>query len=348
VPFDALEEEELNVTSPDRSGISRRVFVKKSSLLAGGVIAGAASQQTALTQEPATVDAGPFPTRVLGRTKQEVTTLTLGTAPCGLSPKIPPAEIAKIVDEALELGITSIDTAPAYKQSEEGIGMTLGKRRKEIFLATKVLADTLDEAEQSLAKSFELLRTDWFDLVYYHSVGDHDIEKATAPGGVFDWLVKQKKAGKFRFLGISGHHMPKMFLPLIETGEVDVLLTVVNFVDRHTYGFEDKVLPVARKHNVGIVAMKVFGGARKSAGSYGNPKAPPELDLEYLEQAVRYSLGTPGVATANIGVHNREQLRKNVAMVRNYQALSDDEQQGLTTLGRKLARQWGAHFGNVS
>ncbi len=139
MPFDALEEEDLNVTSPDRSGISRRVFVKKSSLLAGGVIAGAASQQTAMTQEPATVDAGPFPTRVLGRTKQEVTTLTLGTAPCGLSPKIPPAEIAKIVDEALELGITSIDTAPAYKQSEEGIGMTLGKRRKEIFLGDQGL-----------------------------------------------------------------------------------------------------------------------------------------------------------------------------------------------------------------
>lgn len=336
------------MANPDLSGISRRAFVKTSSLLAGGVIVGAASREAAMAQDPAVGNADPFPTRVLGRTKQEVTTLTLGTAPCGLSPKIPPAEIAKIVDEALDLGITSIDTAPAYKQSEEGIGMTLGKRRKDVFLATKVLADGLDEAEQSLSKSFELLRTDWFDLVYYHSVGDHDIEKATAAGGVFDWLVKQKKAGKFRFLGISGHHLPKMFVPLIETGEVDVLLTVINFVDRHTYGFEDKVLPVARKHNVGIVAMKVFGGARKSAGSYGNPKAPPELDLEYLEQAVRYSLGTPGVATANIGVHNREQLRKNVAMVRNYQALSDDEQRDLTTLGRSLARQWGAHFGNVS
>ena len=81
------------------------------------------------------------------------------------------------------------------------------------------------------------------------------------PGGVFDWLVKQKKAGKFRFLGISGHNRPLKFVPLLETGEVDVLLTVVNFVDRHTYNFEDKVLPVARKPNVGIVAMKVFGGA---------------------------------------------------------------------------------------
>jgi predicted aldo/keto reductase-like oxidoreductase len=313
--------------------------------LAGGVIVGAHGQATA--QEVA-ASVEPLPTRVLGRTKQEVTTLTLGTAPCGLSPKIPPREIAKIVDEAMELGITSIDTAPAYKQSEEGIGLTLGNRRKNVFLATKVLADTLDEAEQSLSKSFELLRTDWFDLVYYHSVGNHDVEQAMASGGVFDWLVKQKKAGKFRFLGISGHHLPLKFIPLIESGEVDVVLTVVNFVDRHTYGFEDKVLPVARKHNAGIVAMKVFGGARKSAGSYGNPKAPPELELEHLEKAVRYSLGTPGVATANIGVHNREQLRQNVKMVRRFQALTDDEQKELASLGRKIAREWGPHFGEVA
>ena len=189
--------------------------------------------------------------------------LTLGTAPCGLSPKIPPPEIAKIVDTALELGINSIDTAPAYKQSEEAIGMVLGARRKDVFLATKVLADTIEEAEESLSNSFRLLKTDWFDLVYYHSAGDHDVEKAMQPDGVFDWLVKQKEAGKFRFLGISGHNRPDKFVPLLETDEVDVLLTVVNFVDRHTYNFEDKVLPVARKHNTGIVAMKVFGGARE-------------------------------------------------------------------------------------
>ena len=72
---------------------------------------------------------------------------------------------------AIDLGITSIDTAPAYIQSEEGIGLTLGSRRKEIFLSTKVLADNIEEGEKSLEKSFELLKTDWFDLVYYHSVG---------------------------------------------------------------------------------------------------------------------------------------------------------------------------------
>ena len=177
--------------------------------------------------------------------------------------KIPTTEIAKIVNQAIELGVTAIDTAPAYVKSEEGVGMALGQRRKKIFLSTKVLADTVEDAEKSLTKSFQLLKTDWFDLVYYHSAGDHDVEAAMKPDGVFSWLVKQKQAGKFRFLGISGHNRPAKFVPLLETGEVDVLLTLVNFVDRFTYGFDHKVLPVARKHNAGIVAMKVFGGGAR-------------------------------------------------------------------------------------
>jgi len=333
--------------------MSRRAFVRRGGVLAGGMLAAASTgpglrQASAAESTPGETIVDGWPRRVLGRTKVPVTTMTLGTAPCGLCPKILPPEIAEIVRVALDLGITSIDTAPAYKQSEEGIGMALGRRRQEIFLASKVLADTLDEAEESLANSLRLLKTDWIDLVYYHSVGSHDVEKAMAPDGVFSWLVKQKQAGKFRFLGISGHHKPGDFPQLLETGEVDVLLTLVNFVDRHTYGFEDKVLPVARKHNVGIVAMKVFGGARKKAGSYPNPDAPPELDLEHLELAVRYALGTPGVATVNLGAHKREQVRKNVEMVKRYQPLATDEQAKVDELGRQLAERWGPHFGPVA
>jgi uncharacterized protein len=246
--------------------LSRRSFVRRTGLLAGGaLIGGSATLPPAVAQTTplsGATDDKPWPTRVLGKTGVSVTTMTLGTAPCGLSPKIPPREIAKIVNEALDLGINSIDTAPAYKQSEEGIGLALGERRKEVFLATKVMADTIEDAEKSLAKSFELLKTDWFDLVYYHSVGDRDIEAGMKPDGVFSWLIKQKQAGKFRFLGISGHNRPAKFVPLLETGEVDVLLAIVNFVDRYTYGFEHKVFPLARHQNVPIVAMKVFGGAK--------------------------------------------------------------------------------------
>ena len=328
------------------SSVSRRTFVRQGGLLAGGVLlAGNGSVRGEEKPAPAS---GPLPLRVLGRTGAKVTAMTLGTAPCGLSPDIPPKEIAKIINYAIDQGITSIDTAPAYIQSEEGIGLALGSRRKDVFLASKVLEDTVEDAEKSLAKSLRLLKTDCLDLVYYHQVGSHDVPRAMESDGVFSWLVKQKKAGKFRFLGISGHNKPGDFIQLLETDEVDVLLTLVNFVDRITYGFEEKVLPVARERNVGIVAMKVFGGARKSAGSYKNPKAPPELDVEHLELAVRYAMSVPGVNTLNLGVHNIEQVRKNIDMVRNCGPLTAEDQAKIAALGKTLAAEWGEHFGPVA
>lgn len=334
------------MSNPQRRVISRRTFVRNTGLTAGGLLAVGGSLPAA-EPAPTAVAAEPIPTRMLGRTNVPIATFTLGTAPMGISPTIPPKEIAGIIDFAIDVGVTSIDTAPMYQQAEEGIGLALGRRRKDVFLATKVFANTVAEAEKSLATSFELLKTDYFDLVYYHSIGSRNLEGTMEPGGVYDWLVKQKKAGKYRFLGISGHQKPGRFPQFLETGEVDVLLTVVNFVDRHTYNFEDRVLPVARKHNVGIVAMKVFGGARKKAGGYANSNAPPELDVAHLESAVRYALGTPGVATLNLGAHKKEQIRQNVDMVRRFKPLDPAEQDELASLGKKLAATWGPHFGPI-
>lgn len=324
--------------------LSRRGFVRQTGLLAGSALLGAGAGPL---QAADSASSAPLPQRILGRTGVSVTTFTLGTAPCGSATGVSPREIGQIVNVALDEGVTSIDTAPGYKKAEEGIGLGLGPRRKEVFLATKVAADTIDQAEKSLANSLRLLKTDYVDLLYYHSLGNRKIENARGPEGVFTWLAKQKEAGKCRFLGVSGHNLPGRFPAFLESGQVDVLLTVVNLVDRHTYRFEEDVLPIAQRHNIGIVAMKVFGGARKNGGGYANPQSPPELDEKHLELALRYSLSTPGVCTLNIGVQNAEQVRKNVQWLKQFRPLSAEEYAAAVQLGKSLASKWGAHFGPV-
>ena len=95
-----------------------------------------------------------------------------------------------------------------------------------------------------------------------------------------------------------------------------------------------------------VAAAKVFGGSLN--GNYPDPKCPPQLNVEHLDLAVRYALGLPGVATLNIGVHNVEQLRKNVEMVRRYQPLTADEQATCVALGKKLSTLWGQHLGPLT
>lgn len=336
------------MSTPSKDRMSRRRFVQQTSLAAGGAMFGAAWAEAGEQASASAKSAEPLPTRILGKTKVPVTIMTLGTAPCGFSPKTTIQDIADLVNEAIDLGINSIDTAPAYEKAEEGVGLGLGRRRKEIFLATKVRANNLQEAEKSLANSFKMLRTDYIDLLYYHSLGNLNLEGTFEPEGVFTWLLKQKQAGKCRFVGVSGHHLPGRFAPFLETDQVDVVLITLNFVDRHTYKFEETVLPLAQKHQAGVVAMKVFGGADPKGGGYGNPESVALMPPEYLPMAVRYTLSLPGVTTLNLGVRNKEQLRQNLAMVRAFQPLPPEEEKKLLAVGKELAEKWGPHFGPVT
>jgi len=333
------------IAGNDPAKVTRRSFVRAAGMAAGAAALGANVEpvpaQTASTEAS-------LARRVLGKTRLPVTTMTLGAAPCGIAADVSLEEVSQIVNLAIDLGINFIDTAPKYGKSEEGIGKALGTRRKEIFLATKVWADDLAEAEKSFSNSLKTLKTDHVDVLYFHHLGDRLVDRARNPDGVFTWLLKQKQAGKCRFVGLSGHNLPGRFLPFLESGDVDVILVAINFVDRHTYDFEEKVLPLARKHDVGVVAMKVFGGPDPKSGSWGTRKAKPMVGEQHIELAIRYALSVPGVATANLGVHTAEQLRHNVELVKRYRALSADEQAAVLKQGKEAATQWGAHFGPVA
>jgi predicted aldo/keto reductase-like oxidoreductase len=284
----------------------------------------------------------------LGKTKQKVSALALGTWPCGRSQDVDTAAVTRLVNEALDLGINFVDTAHNYGKAEDAIGQALGQRRDQVFLATKVWADDADAALQSLEESLRALRTDYVDLVYLHSVGNRDVQQAMDDDGALTYLLQQKTTGKTRFVGISGHSRVKAFVPIIEAGEIDVVMMAMNFVDRHIYAFEETVLPVANQHNTGVACMKVFGGIRGGFGAADGPNPGPQLDSRYLKQAIRYALGLPGVATLVIGPHTIEQLRQNIDMVSGYQPLTEQEQAELSKLGRNLAGQWGEHYGPVA
>jgi predicted aldo/keto reductase-like oxidoreductase len=332
--------ETMAMAKPDSEAISRRVFVRQTGIIAGTTILGAPAG--AVAQDLPPLAAGGVPRRILGRTNVPITTFTLGTAPCGC---LPPAEIARLVRTALDEGVNAVDTSEKYQNSQEGVGLALAKRRKDVFLSTKVFANSIDEAEQSLRTSIRLLKTDYFDVLYYHGLGNLNIDRAMEPDGVFTWLVKQKKAGKCRFLGISSHNLPGRFPKFLETGEVDVILVTLNFVDCHTYNFEDRVLPLARKHNVGVVAMKVFGGG---AGMNYKKPSSAHLDVQYIPQSLRYALSLPGVVSADLGVCTAEQIRHNVQLVKQFTPLSAGESADLRRVGKTLAAQWGEYLGPVN
>jgi aryl-alcohol dehydrogenase-like predicted oxidoreductase len=119
---------------------------------------------------------------------------------------------------------------------------------------------------------------------------------------------------------------------------VDVIMNAVNFVDRYTYDFETKVWPLAARKNVGLVAMKVFGGQRRQGC---------RMPAEHLQMALRYALSLPHVATAVIGMTSTAELRQNIAWALAFRPLSAGERAELERRGRALAQEWGPHLGVV-
>jgi aryl-alcohol dehydrogenase-like predicted oxidoreductase len=117
----------------------------------------------------------------------------------------------KVVDRAIDLGITLFDTADVYGErggSETCLGEILGSRRKDIVLATKFGMD-MDDAGVlkggsrryimgAVETSLKRLKTDWIDLYQFHR--PDPLTPLDETLRALDDLVRQ---GKVRYIGCS-------------------------------------------------------------------------------------------------------------------------------------------------
>ncbi len=329
--------------------LSRRHFVRRS----GSWVAGTAAAVSGLSHGLARAEeTPPVPRVLLGRTGEKVSLLGLGTALLGHRNGNKPdvKQVAGVCAAAIDRGINYVDTARIYGRAEEALRGVLKTRRDKTFLATKAWANTYEEAKKSFEESLRTLGVDHVDVLHIHDLGGKDVDRVLdEKNGAWKYLEQAKKAGKTRFIGITGHEHPKKYVRMLETGTVDVMMVVLNFVDQHIYGFESKVLPTARKHRTGVLAMKVYGGLRGGWEAYGRKDPVPSRLAEDLhEKSIAYARSLEGVHAMVIGVHSEEQLVDNIRRVASSRKLTAAEQKQLDELGRKLAPTWTARFGPVA
>jgi uncharacterized protein len=192
------------------------------------------------------------------------------------------------------------------------------------------------------------MKTDYMDLVYIHSTGSRNIDRVLGDDGVLDYLVRQKQAGRIRFIGISGHNRPSNFLRLLETRQIDVVMPVMNYADRNIYGFEETVLPECRKQNVGVIAMKVYVGIKGGFPNHRRAHVGCVTEPERMPHALAYALDLEGVSAAVIGPYTMDQALANVEIARRYQPLAANQRDELLAYGRELAPQLGPRYGPVA
>lgn len=225
--------------------------------------------------------------RILGKSGLKVSQIGFGGIPLA---SISFDEAERCVRTALDLGINFIDTARAYKDSEEKIGRvlkTLKGQRENLIIATKAIPKSLPDVLNSLEESLKYLQTDYIDLFQLHNVADQ--ARLDLSLKILEGLLPLKEQGKIRHIGVSAHGI-EWANRVMETDAFETMMIALNFMVREPV---DVNLPVARKHNVGIIAMK--------------PMAGGEIEDPYL--AFKFFLELEDVVPI-VGVKTPEQIKE--------------------------------------
>ncbi len=287
--------------------------------------------------------AGGIPTRRLGKINFQAGILGIGAQYLG-DLDASQSVVDRVVAEAIDNGVNYIDTAPPYNVSEERIGKALKGKRDKVFLVSKVETNAKGDALYQIQDSLRKLQTDHLDCIHIHNISRDDrypkLEQALAMNGTLGALLEAKKKGWTRHIGCTSHLRPARVLTAFETGEFELFMCTINFVERHIYGFEEKVLPEARKRNIGVIAMKVLGGPVEKGARLTSP--------EDYNTTLRYVWGVQGVSVAIIGLRTPEQLRQALAAARAFKPFTPEEMATVTARGKQLAAQWGPLRGPVA
>jgi len=190
--------------------------------------------------------------RPLGQTGETVSAIGLGGFHIS-KPSVTEAESIRIVQAAIDRGITFMDNAWDYNQaeSERRMGKALAQSgyRQQVFLMTKIDGRTREEAANQINDSLQRLKTDHIDLLQHHEViRFEDPDPIFAEGGAMEAFVAAKQAGKIRFIGFTGHKDPHVHLYMLESAarhgfHFDTAPMALNLLDAHFRSFAQMVEP---------------------------------------------------------------------------------------------------------
>lgn len=243
----------------------------------------------------------------------------------------------KMVDAFIEAGGKYFDTAYVYEGSEEATKAALCERypRESYYLANKLNASDFackseEEAKNEIHVSLERTGAEYFDFYLVHGIDETNKEKYEKYG-IWEYVRQLKEEGLIRHYGFSFHDSPELLEELLtEHPDAEFVQLQINYSD-----WEDHLIAsrrcyeIATQHGKPVVVMEpVKGGALadppqkvKDILQQANPDASP------ASWAIRFAASLPNVMMVLSGMSNLEQMEDNLSYMRDFQPLSEEEQQ---------------------
>ena len=159
-----------------------------------------------------------------------------------------------LVRAAYRGGMRFFDTARAYSDSEEKLGLAFGGRWKDIILATKTHAKTPEDFWKHLETSLTLLKREYIDVYQFHCVG-----QCYRPGdgtGLYECMLEAKARGKIRHIGITTHKIG-VAEEAVASGLYETLQYPMSYLSTER---ELALAEKCKEANMGLIAMKALAG----------------------------------------------------------------------------------------
>ena len=256
-------------------------------------------------------------------------------------------QVKQMVDEFMSAGFTYFDTAWVYEGSEEAIRKALVERypRESFQLATKLAAwincKTREEAIEQFNTSLRRSGAGYFDFYLLHNLG----ESRTKPFddfGMWDFVKEMKAAGKIKHYGFSFHATADQLDEILtKHPDAEFVQLQINYADWDSHAIQSrKCYEVAQKHNKPVIVMEPVKG--------GNLANPPESVAKIFKAAdpnascaswaVRFAADLDGVMVVLSGMSNLEQMRDNLAYMKGFTHLTQEQKNVIEAARTELAK----------
>ena len=185
----------------------------------------------------------------LGRTGITVPQNAFGALPIQ---RISTEDAVKLMRKAYDGGMRFFDTARAYSDSEEKVGIAFEGMRDKVFISSKTQATTKEKFWSDLETSLKLLKTDYLDIYQLHCAA-----RCYGEGDeLYECMKEAKKKGMIKHIGITAHKIG-VAEEIIDSGLYETLQFPFSYLasDR-----DIALVNNCAKAGMGFIAMKGLSG----------------------------------------------------------------------------------------